>query len=102
MRDKQGSRRKENRDPRQIAIRFYEALQAEFPHDRLEEHIANLKADAYDYWRNAGVAFDAITAHSEGINFTGQVGHSNAKYEKNRARLDEIRAQYAPDIMFQV
>jgi len=91
------------KDSRQTAIEFYKALDQEFPHPRLKEHIANLEADAYDYWRNAGVAFDAISAHS--ITETGCYGRpglSRLLYDKNRARLDEIRAEHASDIMFQV
>lgn len=88
---------KQETNPRLRAIRFYEAVQTEFPTADLATHIEALKADAFDYWRNAGVALGAIDQHSR----NGRGYFSMSIHKVNRARFDQLRAEYAPNILFQ-
>ena len=79
------------------ALTFYEALQREFPHPSLAAHVEAVRSGTIDHWRNAGVAFVALEAHSR----SARGWFSQDMYDRNRARLDELREQYAPDVQFQ-
>ena len=78
-------------------LRFYNALYQEFPTEKLLELMYAIATDQIECWRNAGVALAAILKHSR----NSRGNYSQELWDRNRARLDELREEFAPDVIFQ-
>ena len=80
------------------ALRFYNQVYQEFPTERLLELMELIASNKCDHWRGFGYALNAITQHSKKADGL----FSLVKYERNRARLEALKQELAPDTLFQV